>query len=630
MTRKRPGKGSRGGKDPSGVKPGAHPPAGGPRGSPGIEERVVEAILSGDRDSEFVRACLLLKEAIESQDAGRKRELGRQAVALHVELAGLHERLVEAAAVEAAAPAAALEVRSAGEVVPAWGQPGRPVSPLHFGHNAVWVRGGLGLWDEAADRPDPDAFRLVSALRPGVLRFPAGTRAMRYHFAQAVGEHRIPQCDTFSGQPDATRYGLHEFMRIARDPAVNADVTLVSPWFDGTPQEAAALVAYANGDPSWTAPIGVDDNGIDWGTAGAWAARRVANLHPDPFGVKFLEVGNEQYLDHGTPPRQSCGLLGQFFPNERWVRGERIPTTARDHASEVSRTGQLVRSVDPRVLVGASAFTPTILPGMPRLGGQDAATAFAWLDSGDQDPWNVRLLRDAGDDFDFFILHPYDLRLSPAEPAALAEALRGTVAELRALDRAVRPGAAPKEVAVTEFGYLFFAGTLLGALLAASMVRVAIEEGLLMALRHILIEDRRSPFNLSEPFANSGAVLPPGHTRMPGYFAMEMLAGSLSGSAVGAVTDVPGLTAFATEDSAAGRAAVVLIRHAPFGSAWDVRVTLPPGQWSVTGQEISGPRLIAAEENGVHVAVAEIRPDNGTVRVTVRPHALVVLHFQSA
>jgi hypothetical protein len=524
--------------------------------------------------------------------------------------------------------AEAAALTSEGNVVIDWGTPGRSVSPLQFGHNAVWVRGGLGLWDEPGDAPDPSALDLVAAIRPGVLRFPGGTRAMRYHFAQAVGDVRTPQCDTFTGEPDDTRYGLHEFMRVALNPAVGAEVTLVSPWYDGTSQEAAALVAYANGDPSATTPIGVDDNGVDWGTAGDWARRRVAYGQPRPFGARFLEVGNEQYLDQGTPPRESCDGAGQFFPNERWAGGVRIDTTARDHAAQVARTGRLIHAVDPNVKVGASAFSPTIMPGMPRLFGRDAATAYSWRDRGDQDPWNVRLLRDAGDDFDFFVLHSYDLRIAPGDPADLAESVRQTAHELLDLDRTLRPGAARKEVALTEYGYLFFAGTLLGALLPAYMVKLANEEGFLMALRHILIEDTRSPFNLNEPFANSGAILPPGHTRMPGYFAMQMLAEALSGAIVGATTDVRGLTAFATEDTAAGRAAVVLIRHEPFGHAWDTRVTLPTGAWTVTGRQISGWSLTASDGE-VFIGDPDISADGSAIRVLIPAHALIVLRLET-
>jgi hypothetical protein len=458
---------------------------------------------------------------------------------------------------------------------------------------------------------------------------------MRYHFDEAIGDQRIPQCDTFEGDSDATRYGLDEFMRVARHPTVNAEVSLVSPWVDGSPQEAAALVAYANADPGSAAVIGVDGNGKDWQTAGYWGRLREANrkAHGEsgPYCVKFLEVGNEQYLAHGTPPRESCGRPRRFFPNERWVKGIPIATTALDHAQQVKATYNLIRTFDTKIKIGASAFTPDIMPGMPDLYGDDAATAYSDQDSDTRDPWNARLLRDAGASFDFFILHPYDLRhpVFPADPLELANRLRKTVTQLRELDRQLRPGQPPKDIAVTEFGYLFFAGRLLGALLAAHIVRVSLEEGLLMTLRHILIEDRRSPFNMSEPFANSGAILPPDYTRMPGYWAMKLLAEHLSGWTVRARGDsgVPGLSTFATYDPGNRRAAVVLIREQPHGHTWQVEVTLPPGNWQVTARELYGWALTATDED-VHQGDVDVQPAGRVVRLPVRPHSLVVLHVE--
>jgi len=86
----------------------------------------------------------------------------------------------------------------------------------------------------------------------------AGTRAMRYHFADAIGPAaaRKPQCDPFTGALDATTYGLDEFLAIAE--GLGAAVTLVAPWVDGTPEEAAALVAYVNAPAGSTVPLGVD------------------------------------------------------------------------------------------------------------------------------------------------------------------------------------------------------------------------------------------------------------------------------------------------------------------------------------------------------------------------------------
>src|SRR5262249_8409207 len=170
-----------------------------------------------------------------------------------------------------------------------------------------------------AGAPNAQTMALVADLHPGVLRFPGGTRAMRYHFAEAIGPAagRTPQCDPFTGATDATHYGLDEFLRVAEQ--AGAQVTLVAPWVHGTPEEAAARAAYVNADASASVPIGVDANGKDWSTAGSWAARRAQNGHAAPYGIKVLEIGNEQYHDLAVGPAVSCGRMGAFRQDERWI-----------------------------------------------------------------------------------------------------------------------------------------------------------------------------------------------------------------------------------------------------------------------------------------------------------------------
>src|SRR6185312_342330 len=103
------------------------------------------------------------------------------------------------------------------EIAIHWDQPLATVSPRLLGHNAVWSRGGLGIWDETSHAVRPDVDALVTDLRPGVLRFPGGTRAMAYHFDETIGPYadRKPQCDTFTGQLDATSWGMDEALRYA-------------------------------------------------------------------------------------------------------------------------------------------------------------------------------------------------------------------------------------------------------------------------------------------------------------------------------------------------------------------------------------------------------------------------------
>src|SRR5262249_25480510 len=139
-------------------------------------------------------------------------------------------------------------------------------------------------------------------------RFPGGSSADDFHF-------NAPP--SYNGQgTDASMAG---FIGSVKGQAV---VTL--DYGSGSPQEAAAFLAYLNAPVGNTAASGTgpewnDSTGtwqqVDWKTAGYWAALRASaplaqddgrNFlrlnHPAPFGFHFFEVGNEEYgsweVDH--------------------------------------------------------------------------------------------------------------------------------------------------------------------------------------------------------------------------------------------------------------------------------------------------------------------------------------------
>lgn len=451
-------------------------------------------------------------------------------------------------------------------VSPAWSLVSPDASTgIVLGHNAIWSRGGLGLWDDTSHAADPTVAPLVAALHPAALRFPGGTRAMRYHFAQAIGPltSRIPQCDPFTGETDPTGYGVDELMTIAE--SLGAAVTLVTPWVDGSPQEAAAFVAYVNAAPSSTFAIGVDANGTDWGTAGDWGQKRAANGHAASYGVAFVEIGNEPYSSLPVGPPTSCGRPSQFVQDQRWVDGGPVPTTAKDYAAQLALTGTLVRGVDPAIRIGAPV--PATYDGT-----SNAAQALGDVDTAmnDGDPWSPRLLSDADGAFDFFVIHPYDFTTSDAR-LELAEEMRTVIVDLRDL-------APSKGIGVTEFGFLLNGDTVLDAIVTADVTRVALEEDVGLVTRHVLIED-----DLTEPFASNALIGGASHRLSPAYAVELALAGVVPGarrvSVVQPETDVV-LLPLAESD---GSIAVVAIdrRENPAGET-DLAVALPEGTWHGT------------------------------------------------
>lgn len=486
-----------------------------------------------------------------------------------------------------------------------WNQPIATVGPRLLGENAVWSRGGLGLWDEARGAVRPDVDALVTDLHPGMLRFPGGTRAMIYHFDETIGPvaDRKPQCDTFTGQLDGTTWGMDEALRYAEQHG--AAVTLVTPWYDGTPERAAAMVAYANADAASSVAIGVDANGRDWGTAGEWGARRAANGHPAPYAAPFVEIGNEQYLSLRNG-KNVCGTDHAYTQAERIENGVYIPSTARDVAQQISKTAQLVKQVDPHILVGAPALTDVL--GME----MDPATAISDVDrdAATGDAWNPTLLAVAGADFDFFVLHIYDFSTAP-ERVQLADQLSQTIEQLHALGGS-------KSFAVTEFGTLFDCDTQLNALISADFVRVAAEQGVIANLRHILIEDQPSGL-----FATSAAILGPDHELTPGYHAMASLAEALQPVAVASKSPVPDVVALATRDAATQTLGIAVIDRRTTGKAENLAVALPPGHWH-------GTQTIQDADELTDTAIRVDRSDvdaSGNVELTLPAHGLAVLHL---
>ena len=459
-------------------------------------------------------------------------------------------------------------------LAPDWSAHGVAISRDVFGHNTVWAQDGLGLWYPGGPSLDPTAFSEAEALGPGLLRFPGGTRAMRYHFEQARGTMRTPQCDPFRGVLDGTTYGPDEFFAFAA--MLGADVTWVAPWVDGSADESARIAAFVADKPA----------------------------------VKFLEIGNEPYLGlPAGPTTGSCGRPSQFVQDERWVGDTRIPTTAADYAAQLALTAPLVRAANPSLLIGAPATSQYD-------GTSNAMDAVGDVDAqGARDPWNARLVSDAHDAFDFFVLHPYDFTVDDDARIRLAERARKTVRDLRA-------GAPDKQVAITEYGFLFGGGTLLNAIVTADMTRMAIEEQLLMSVRHILIET-----DPTGPFADSAAIGPM-LKKEPGWFASELLRRlDVSATALPQPHDLVAdgtLVALPTIDNTGAGASVVVLfidRRIDDGPVRDVRLSLPAGKYDVHVYTLSAPTLASTEVtvDDNHTA------GEGSFHVAVPAHAVVML-----
>jgi hypothetical protein len=195
--------------------------------------------------------------------------------------------------------------------------------------------------------------------------------------------------------------------------------------FDGTgggePAEAAAWVAYANGDAASTRALGKDSSGEDWHTVGYWAELRgqaplpsddglnfLRIQHPRPFGFKLWQIGDEVYNN---------GYYGGDHTGNPDLHGA-APTALKDfgklkndpklspssYAENLKAFAQAMKAVDPSIQIGSSFVLP------PAPNSQDWAP-----------DWNRSVLKGACASLDFVTLEWSQQPLLPPDWKTLDE-----------------------------------------------------------------------------------------------------------------------------------------------------------------------------------------------------------------
>ncbi len=126
----------------------------------------------------------------------------------------------------------------------------------------------LGLWR-------PDVVNALAAMHPGIVRL-GGSTIEPFEWEDTVGnwDARVPFPDDPWGGLQENFVGVEEFVQLVQ--TIKADPLICVRWTGKTPQDAANEVEYFNG-------------GMDT----VWGRKRAANGHPEPYHVKYWEVGNE-------------------------------------------------------------------------------------------------------------------------------------------------------------------------------------------------------------------------------------------------------------------------------------------------------------------------------------------------
>ncbi|MCM1078856.1 MAG: carbohydrate binding domain-containing protein [Bacteroidales bacterium] len=208
----------------------------------------------------------------------------------------------------------------------------------------------VSTWNNRENGMRRDLVQHLAALKPGVFRFPGGcivegaTLDTRYNWKNSVGpvENRPVNENRWNYDMRNTRYdyyqsyglGFFEFFQLCEDlgceplPVLscgmacqfNNDWRHDGPWLakgdslDEFIQDAVDLIEFCNGDPG----------------KNRWARLRAEMGHQEPFCLKYLAIGNEQWGEY-YPPRLEAFMrvISKQYP-EVTIIGSAGPSASGD------------------------------------------------------------------------------------------------------------------------------------------------------------------------------------------------------------------------------------------------------------------------------------------------------------
>jgi alpha-L-arabinofuranosidase len=215
---------------------------------------------------------------------------------------------------------------------------------LFKGKGRLWIDQISLIPDDAVDGVRADVFDKLKAVHPAFIRWPGGNVAQDYRWMWGIGpkDQRPAWVNlSWANELESGDFGTERFIELCRGLGAEPSLTVNVEGRGATAQEAANWVEYANGPVS-----------------SKYGALRAADGHPEPYRVKFWEVGNE--------------IWGS------WVRGH---SDAETYAKNLANYSAALRAVDPSIhLIGV----------------------------GDNDMnWNRTVLKTSGSTLDYLAVHHY-------------------------------------------------------------------------------------------------------------------------------------------------------------------------------------------------------------------------------
>jgi len=274
----------------------------------------------------------------------------------------------------------------------------------HVSTGMLWLDHVSLLPEDSIALVKREVVEMTRDLNAGMMRL-AGNYISAYHWEHGVGpalERPVMYNEAWGGWT-SKYFGTDEFIRFCRELKVEPLICVNDG--SGTPEEAAGWVEYCNG--------GVDT---------PMGALRAANGHPEPYNVRYWEIGNE--------------VWGQW----------QVGTCSADRFAErCVAFARAMKETDPSLVLLACGHT-------------------------DQE-WNEAVLDIAGEHIDYLTLHLYHglgrfgmNRETPAEDRykAMAAFSEWTREDIR--ETAARIGSDPKhshvKLAITEYNTMYYPNTI--------------------------------------------------------------------------------------------------------------------------------------------------------------------------
>jgi alpha-L-arabinofuranosidase len=271
---------------------------------------------------------------------------------------------------------------------------------------------------------EPAIVGLLKATAINTLRYPGGGYADQYHWSTyKPTRFQAKEPPEYGYYNPTNNFGNFALLL---DYVGTAIITVnygsnLNGTGPGEPAEAAAWVAYSNGDPSDPKVIGKDSTGYDWKTVGYWATMRASQAlatddgfnflrigHVKPLNIKYWEIGNEVFGNGYYERDQNGGfeedLHAPYSANGKEtdkLRHHNPALSPATYGKAVVAYVNAMKAVDPSIQIGAVVNDP----GVDNWGPD----------------WNPEVLKECGTVIDFVIVHWYTGGLLPPDWKVLDE-----------------------------------------------------------------------------------------------------------------------------------------------------------------------------------------------------------------